>query len=57
MPIIIEELVISVEVANPAPGDPCPIDADLQQAIVQRCVDRVLEILRERKVVRFATDE
>ncbi len=59
MPIIIEEIVISVEVTNQASSDQAsaPLDADLQQVIVQRCVDRVLEILRERKVVRFTTDE
>jgi hypothetical protein len=48
MPIIIDEIVISVEVTNqPAAGvvTPAP-DVDTQQLIVQQCVERVLEILR-----------
>jgi hypothetical protein len=48
MPIIIDEIVISVEVTNqPGAGDvpPAP-DVDTQQLIVQQCVERVLEILR-----------
>jgi hypothetical protein len=59
MPIIIDEIVVTVEVANQASCDtpPAPLDADLQEVIVQRCVERVLEILRERKVVRSAADE
>jgi hypothetical protein len=50
MPIIIDEIVISVEVTPPAAGDTAPArpDADLQETIVQQCVDRVLAILRER---------
>ena len=51
MPIIIDEIVISVEVANqPAAGavPPAP-DVYAQQLIVQQCVERVLEILRARE--------
>ena len=50
MPIIIDEIVISVEVTNqPAAGavPPAP-DVDTQQ-LVQQCVERVLEILRTRE--------
>ena len=59
MPIIIDEIVITVEVTNQASSDtgPAPVDADLQEVIVQRCVERVLDILRERKVVGLAADE
>jgi hypothetical protein len=59
MPIIIDEIVVTVEVTDRASCDPAPppLDADLQEVIVQRCVERVLEILRERTVVRSAADE
>jgi len=50
MPIIIDEIVISVEVTNQAAAGAVapPPDVDTQQLIVQQCVERVLEILRER---------
>ena len=51
MPIIIDEIVISVEVTNQSagPASPTTLDPDCQQRIVQQCVERVLEILRERE--------
>jgi hypothetical protein len=50
MPIIIDEIVISVEVTNqPGATGPATLDPDSQQSIVQQCVERVLEILRERE--------
>lgn len=51
MPIIVEEVVISVEVTNPASGGgaPPPAATDDRQALVAECVERVLEILRERE--------
>lgn len=54
MPIIVDEVVISVEVGNreaggdgAAPAGPQPV-AD-KQALVEECVSRVLEILRDRQ--------
>jgi hypothetical protein len=51
MPIIIDEIVISVEVTNQAAAGAVPPapDEDTQQLIVQQCVERVLEILRTRE--------
>jgi hypothetical protein len=51
MPIIIDEIVISVEVANQAAAGAVPPapDVDTHQLIVQQCVERVLEILRARE--------
>jgi len=51
MPIIIDEVVISVEVTNQASGGgstPPPPTED-KQALVAECVERVLDILRERE--------
>lgn len=59
MPVIVDEVVISVEVANADPGAsgasgnatagaPGQGAAQGQQVIVAECVERVLEILRER---------
>lgn len=48
MPIIIDEIVISVEVANQSAraASPAPIDPESEQRIVQQCVERVLQVLR-----------
>jgi hypothetical protein len=54
MPIIVDEVVISIEVTNQAAGGsggaspdaPPPND---NQALVAECVERVMEILRERE--------
>ena len=51
MPIIVDEVVISVEVTNQASGGattPAPPQQD-KQAIIAECVERVLDILRERE--------
>ncbi|HVY04711.1 MAG TPA: DUF5908 family protein [Burkholderiales bacterium] len=53
MPVIIDEIVISVEVTNqeaaapPAAGGASP--ADDRQAIVSECVERVIDILERRQ--------
>ena len=54
MPIIIDEVVISVEVGNREAGGgsagsaAVPATED-RQALVEECVARVLEILRDRE--------
>ncbi|GEM_PF-844176 len=54
MPIIVDEVVISVEVGNRAAGGDASATAgaavpvEEKQALVEECVARVLEILRER---------
>lgn len=54
MPIIVDEVVISVEVGNreaggdgAAPAGALPVED--RQALVEECVARVLEILRDRQ--------
>jgi hypothetical protein len=51
MPIIVDEVVISVEVSNQAAGGAAtpPSSTEDKQALVAECVERVLEILRERE--------
>jgi hypothetical protein len=51
MPIIVDEVVISVEVSNQAGGGTAapPAATDEKQALVAECVERVLGILRERE--------
>lgn len=51
MPIIVDEVVISVEVSNQASGGSAtpPEPADDKQALVAECVERVLDILRDRE--------
>ena len=50
MPIIVDEVVISVEVGNDAAGGaPTPPAAqDQKQNIVAECVERVLDILAQK---------
>ncbi len=51
MPIIVDEVVISVEVGNASSGGaatpPAP-EAD-RQALIAECVEQVLEILRQER--------
>jgi len=51
MPIIVDEVVISVEVDNQASGggSAAPDGTEDKQALVAECVERVLEILREQR--------
>ena len=51
MPIFVDEVVISVEVTNAASGGAAtpPSKSEDKQAVVSECVERVLEILRERE--------
>lgn len=50
MPVIVDEVVISVEVTNQAAGGTAsaPSATDNKQAVVNECVERVLEILEQR---------
>ena len=51
MPIIVDEIVITVDVSNQDAGvaASAPSGAQQTQDVVQQCVERVLEILRERE--------
>ena len=57
MPIIVDEVVISVEVGNRAAGGEGPAttgadggaSVEDRQALVEECVARVLDLLRERE--------
>ena len=51
MPIVVDEVVISVEVAGPASGGAASPAAapEERQALVEECVERVLEILRQKE--------
>ena len=50
MPVIVDEVVISVEVGGQGAADtaPSPSGGDELQAIVNECVERVMEILRQK---------
>ena len=50
MPIIIDEVIISVEVSNQASGGAAaaPSGTDDKQAIISECVERVLAILQQK---------
>ncbi len=54
MPIVVDEVVISVEVGNreaggatPGPAQSAPVED--RQALVEECVAMVLAVLRERE--------
>jgi hypothetical protein len=51
MPIIVDEIVISVEVTNRESGGAAaaPQPTDERQAIVSECVERVLDVLRRKE--------
>lgn len=52
MPVIIDEVIISVEVSNQASGGAAsasaPSASDDKQVIIAECVERVLDILRQK---------
>ena len=50
MPVIVEEVVISVEVTNQGSGGTTSASSspEERQAIVNECVERVLEILKQK---------
>ena len=51
MPVVVDEVVITVEVGNAAGGGaatpPAPVED--RQALVAECVERVLQVLRDRE--------
>jgi len=52
MPVVVDEVVISVEVAGPPAGGQAAAAAQAPsdtQALVAECVERVLDILRQRQ--------
>ncbi len=51
MPIIVDEVVISIEVANELASSAAsqPAAAGSKQVLIAECVERVLEILRDRQ--------
>jgi Family of unknown function (DUF5908) len=51
MPIVVNEVVISVEVTNQASGGAAsvPDATGDKQAIVNECVERVLDILKQKE--------
>ena len=51
MPLIVDEVIISVEVTGPTPagGAAAPSSAEDKHTIINECVERVLEILSERE--------
>ncbi len=50
MPVVVDEVVISVEVTNQASGGAAsaPSTTDEKQAIISECVERVLDILKQK---------
>lgn len=51
MPIVVDEVILSVEVSNAASGGGggSPSPTDDRQGVVAEAVERVLEILRQRE--------
>lgn len=50
MPVLIEEVVITVEVSNPPAGGASTAASSADdEHIVRTCVEKVLEILRQRE--------
>ena len=50
MPVIVDEVVISVEVSNQASGGAAstPSATEEKQTLISECVERVLEILEQK---------
>ncbi len=50
MPVVIDEVVISVEVSNQAAGGATstPAATEEKQTIISECVERVLDILKQK---------
>lgn len=50
MPVIVDEVVISIEVSNQAAGGAAtpPSGPEDKQTIINECVERVLDILQQK---------
>ncbi len=50
MPVVVDEVVISVEVTNQASGGAAsaPSTTEEKQTIISECVERVLDILKQK---------
>jgi hypothetical protein len=50
MPVVIDEVVISVEISNQASGGAAsaPSATEDKQTIINECVERVLDILKQK---------
>ena len=50
MPVIVDEITISIEITNETGGGPSPPGSSPEgrQEIVSECVERVMEILRQK---------
>ncbi|WP_338864544.1 DUF5908 family protein [Myxococcus stipitatus] len=54
MPLIVDEVVITVEVTNAAAGGAAPASGgggstEDKQALISECVEQVMELLRQRE--------
>lgn len=49
MPLIIDEVVISVEVNNSEQQPTCNSNKELSQELIEECVEQVLDILQQRE--------
>jgi hypothetical protein len=51
MPVVVDEVVISVEVGNRQAGGAAGAPSALQekQQLIEECVERILDILEQRK--------
>ncbi len=51
MPVVVDEVVISVEVTNQAAGGSAetPSKTDERQQLLDECVERVLDILEQQR--------
>jgi hypothetical protein len=54
MPLIVDEVVISIEVgsgggAATTEGKGVPLENEARQSLIEECAERVLDILRERE--------
>lgn len=51
MPVIVDEVIISVEVTNQASGGAAPPsgESENRQALIAECVERVLDIIRQKE--------
>ncbi|GAA5216515.1 DUF5908 family protein [Corallincola platygyrae] len=51
MPIVIDEVVISVNVGNRASGgsNTRPSDSESKKQIIEECVEQVMEILKQQE--------